>query len=372
METIFEWSEPIEKQTNEMTGSYKDFYFTTNTNTDLLIKQEVPVFYNNLTEYSCGNYYRIIFPQASQLSGVTGKKLYKEALNSLFYLNLNMTIEQFNKIYNYWKKVDGFNFNYSYYKHLYDNIDKLERKNCYGSHFTVVINEKLFAERNSLAVGSKELKQLLTLWYKQNARKVYSEWLGWELKDYFFEHISSYDLSIEKFMNVFEIKKRETIIKHLKEYDIKFYATYIEYKENNEIKTIPYIDFMDSIIKTNISYYIKVRSRLITPQLLTSKCKYENNEGRLIILTGYKLKEFFKNNKDEYNRVKLFNKLFVEPEKEVDKSSLVEEEKKEDYSFLGIDDSEFDNLKVNYTRKSIPKKVAVIDDLDDLDEYWLK
>lgn len=306
-----------------MIGNYKDFKFNKNYNSNYLIKREIPEFYNNINDYSVGVYYRVIVNIPDNLNKINNaREICKTILKSFFYLNPKMTNEQLYNIYNKYSKINYFPKNFDFYKNLYDHIDKIKRNECYTKITKVIVNEYKMSDKLNINIYSKEFNEKLKDWYRINARKVYSEWLVYEIGYYFYKNLNSFDLSIEKIMDVFEIKDRRTVINILKINRIEFNKNSITFIDQitNEKTFIKIKDIKDIIIEKNIKYFLTTNKK-ISIELLLNECKYLSGDEIKSISRSY-LFEFLKNNIELKNKIDIHNKninndkIFIEKEVE--------------------------------------------------------
>lgn len=299
-----------QKETEQrMNGNYKDFKFVKNYNPNFLIKREIPEFYSSINEYSVGVYYRVMVNIPDNLNKINNaREICKTIIKSYFYLNPKMTNEQLYNIYNKYSKINFFPKDFDFYKNLYQNIEDIKRIDCYTKSQKVIVNEIKMSEKINIDIYSKNFNQILKDWYKINARKVYNEWLVDEIGYYFYKNLNSFDLSIEKMMEVFEVKDRRTIINALKINRITFNKNTITFIDQitNQESTIILKDIKDSVIEKNIKYFLTTNNKINT-ELLLNECKYLSVDEIKNISRSY-LFEFLKNNTELKNKIDEHNK----------------------------------------------------------------
>ena len=357
----------------QMAGKYNDFQFIKNKYPSVILKKEIPIFYNKNMDYSCGKFMRVVFPSTKKLEI---NKLYKNAIASLFYLNPNMTESQFQKIYNTYKKIEGFGFSFHFYKELYDGRLDIKRKDCFFTTHRFLLNEIKFSKDNGLKLYSEKFKEVSHLWFKQNAKRLYSEWLTFETRNYFLGHLHTWDISPERIMEVFDIKQKRTIEKHLANSGIFFNNNSVEYIDDNGDKIVVELtDLMDDVIIKNIKHFIIQKKEKITLELLLKECKYVTNQGVFKKLNKKRLYEFYKKYPEQFDKVKEYNNSFDPEEIIIEKLNT-----KQKFTFLKVDekldeeddDNFFDNTPIkdvsNYYINRWGKKVYRYNyDLEDLD-----
>lgn len=312
---------------DRMNGKYKEFYFTINDSDSTIIKKEIPVFYSEKIDYSVGLYSRINAHIPNNLNELENKSdIVKMILNSLFYLNPKMNDVQ---LYNIWKRYSTINFfpkDFNTYKYLYENRKDINRKDCYNKQFKVVVNELKLSEKLNLDIHSEDFKNYLKNWYKKNARMVYEEWISWEVGYFFYDKISSYDMSEEYIMNYFDIKDKRSLKKYLKFNRISFNkdnsVTFVD-QETNELVTKELKDVRDYIIEKNVKYFLKGNKK-ITMKLLVDECKWVDYNDNVKNVSRTYLFEYFKKNIELKNDIDEFNSRIIK-----DEELLLKEEKEE-------------------------------------------